>query len=110
MVSTAAQSWCWSERQNQADQGSQQHKLHQNTFHLLDAEVRHIRSNAFAGEIIKGWRVYPLQLDDLSPISFAATRGSDMAESSNAKAESSEDSALPLDAPAAEEVGPIFYR
>ena len=60
-------------------------------------------SDACAGEIIKGWRVYPLQLDDRSPISFAVTRGS-------AEAASRESSALQLAAPAAEEVGPIFYR
>ena len=62
-----------------------------------------IMSDAGAGEVLKGWRVYPLQLDDLSPISFAATRGS-------VEAASSEGSVPQLAGPAAEEVGPIFYR
>lgn len=59
--------------------------------------------------MLEGWRVYPLQLDDLSPISYSSHRPQPSL--------TSEDTVAPeqgtpgqLSSPAAEDVGPIFYR
>ena len=60
-----------------------------------------------AGKTLKGWRIYPLQLDDLSPISYSsARRGIPEDRLSVPELETSQQ----LSSPAAEEVGPIFYR
>jgi hypothetical protein len=60
-----------------------------------------------AGEILKGWRIYPLQLDDLSPISYSSARGG---SSDNKLRVPEQEMAQQLSRPAAEEVGPVFYR
>ena len=60
-----------------------------------------------AGEVLKGWRVYPLQLDDLEPISYSSHKKQPLPVSGNAAPPVL---AQELSSPAAEEVGPIFYR
>lgn len=71
-----------------------------------------------AGEELKGWHIYPLQLDDLSDISYSSSRGPALARPSalvrtlarygiEAHTAAQADQ---LGAPSASEVGPIFYR
>ncbi len=56
--------------------------------------------------MLKGWRVYPLQLDDLEPISYSSPRKQPLQVSDEAAAPE----LARLTGPAAEEVGPVFYR
>ena len=64
-----------------------------------------------AGKVLKGWRVYPLQLDDLKPIPYSSPKRQAAQVSDEAAEPGSAGEGLrPLAAPAAEEVGPIFYR
>ena len=60
-----------------------------------------------AGEVLKGWRVYPLQLDDLEPISYSSHKKQPLPVSDEAAVSVLEQQ---LTAPAAEDIGPIFYR
>ncbi len=73
--------------------------------------------------MLKGWHIYPLQLDDLSNISYSSNpvgqpgparfSGADPSELLRALAKFSiapRHPAEQLRAPSAAEVGPIFYR
>ncbi|CAL8469886.1 g9428 [Coccomyxa elongata] len=78
------------------------------------------------GEVLKGWHIYPLQLDDLSDISYSSNpvgqpglaRFSDGADPTELLRALAKFSIMPrrpapagqLHAPSAAEVGPIFYR
>ncbi|CAL5218934.1 g683 [Coccomyxa viridis] len=59
------------------------------------------------GEVLKGWRVYPLQLDNLEPISYSSHKEQPLPVSDEAAVPVLEQQ---LNAPAAEDIGPIFYR
>ena len=59
-----------------------------------------------AGQALKGWRVYPLQLEDLSPLSYSSAK----ARTGQVGDEATVTESIQLQAPAAEETGPIFYR
>lgn len=79
-----------------------------------------------AGEVLKGWHIYPLQLDDLSDISYSSnpvgqpglarlSAGADPSVLLRALAKFSIVPRRPaaagqLHAPSAAKVGPIFYR
>ena len=58
-------------------------------------------------EVLKGWRVYPLQLDNLEPISYSSHKEQPLPVSDEAAVPVLEQQ---LNAPAAEDIGPIFYR
>ena len=71
------------------------------------------RTPCGAGEALRGWRVYPLQLEDLSALSYASgdTRLAPAAAQSLIRpADRSTLEAAPGNAPGAATVGPIFYR
>ncbi len=67
----------------------------------------HLTPSYVAGEVLKGWRVYPLQLDNLAPISYSSHKKQPLPVSDEAAVSVLEQQ---LGSPAAEEVGPIFYR